>query len=723
MPRSLASLRRAAPLAAALALAGACAPAPAVAPVTEPARPAPSVVAAEPPLSPPAHLTAGAMPGDAELYVEAGSLPEILASAEKTLGAAPAAEARASFAKAVGVDGPLADRLLAAAASFHVGGRRFGEDFKAGASVVFTDAQPLRDVIARGALIDAGAFGPLGRRLRPGTGIFDPGAGKSGDDDALVWFEGPRLLFFGEAALAEAVRAVVEGRAPGLTDPTRSAGLAGPDERRRAFAFVAPALLRQLAEGKVRFTAPLSIAYGLWEGGVRGAFRTAFQASDAHGILPYLPPARALALARRLPAETTAYVALSTALPYGLAGGVHWVDLIRELGGDEVARAERAMVSMLDAPMGPADLMVSFGGEGVLGVVVRPGVTALSAVDGASALIWVQELVSPLPARQVLSRTFAHLVSAQPRLVLHAEPGGFSVEPPRGAGVPLVRARIVGGRLLVAAGPRDLVERATLAVEQGRGTLGDDAAHARALGGLPARSQVRLWVDLGRALELAAAAAPPAQRGPLDAWRGPSGGAGRITSGFSFTAIPEGDQVRFELDEVNGVGVLAALGIFGVRRYLSASKAAEAKNTLGALTRAAVAAYERERLGPGNAVVHRLCKSAAPVPAAVPRGLKYLPSTQPGADWDAGDDATGWRCLEFALTEPVRYQYQYIAGGPYKSPRRGGFDPGPDGFEVSAEGDLDGNGKTSLFARYGTVDVRTQTLRVSPEIFVVDERE
>src|SRR5580693_2775417 len=42
------------------------------------------------------------------------------------------------------------------------------------------------------------------------------------------------------------------------------------------------------------------------------------------------------------------------------------------------------------------------------------------------------------------------------------------------------------------------------------------------------------------------------------------------------------------------IGVLAALAIYGVRRYLASSKTAEAKNTIGAITRSAVSAYERE---------------------------------------------------------------------------------------------------------------------------------
>ena len=88
-----------------------------------------------------------------------------------------------------------------------------------------------------------------------------------------------------------------------------------------------------------------------------------------------------------------------------------------------------------------------------------------------------------------------------------------------------------------------------------------------------------------------------------------------------------------------------------------------------------------------------------------------------------GDALTGWRCLKFTSITPIYYQYEYRQGGPYKGPARGGPDPGPNGFEASAEGDLDGDGKTSLFTLTGKVDAKRQMVVVDPEIFVVDERE
>src|ERR1700704_2132642 len=72
------------------------------------------------------------------------------------------------------------------------------------------------------------------------------------------------------------------------------------------------------------------------------------------------------------------------------------------------------------------------------------------------------------------------------------------------------------------------------------------------------------------------------------------------------------------------VGVLAALAIYGVRRYILNSKTAEARNSIGQLAKDASAAYPREGmaatvlgLGESPGVTTRICGTAAnTVPAA-----------------------------------------------------------------------------------------------------------
>ncbi|AUX23493.1 fimbiral protein pilA [Sorangium cellulosum] len=159
------------------------------------------------------------------------------------------------------------------------------------------------------------------------------------------------------------------------------------------------------------------------------------------------------------------------------------------------------------------------------------------------------------------------------------------------------------------------------------------------------------------------------------------------------------------------IGVLAALAIYGVTRYLASAKTSEAKNTVGAISRAAAAAYERENavsqiLGDGATSAgtnQALCDSAAAVPdtTAEIQGVKYQPSTATGADFDSGTTTAGWRCLKFSMTQPIYYQYHYVRGASAGVP--GAPDPTATGFDAAAIGDLDGDTVLSGFARGGNV--------------------
>jgi prepilin-type N-terminal cleavage/methylation domain-containing protein len=81
------------------------------------------------------------------------------------------------------------------------------------------------------------------------------------------------------------------------------------------------------------------------------------------------------------------------------------------------------------------------------------------------------------------------------------------------------------------------------------------------------------------------------------------------------------------------VGVLAALAIYGVRKYIANAKTAEARNSLGQMGKDATSAYAREgmagqvlAIGGTADISNRLCESAsAKVPAASAniQGKKY----------------------------------------------------------------------------------------------------
>ena len=134
---------------------------------------------------------------------------------------------------------------------------------------------------------------------------------------------------------------------------------------------------------------------------------------------------------------------------------------------------------------------------------------------------------------------------------------------------------------------------------------------------------------------------------------------------------------------------------------MAKAKAAEALASLGSIGRLAAAAYDRETtssvLTPGAAsdVHHELCASAkATVPASVTdvSGKKYQSGP---TEWTSDSADAGFTCLKFSIDVPQYYAYGYTRSGT-------GSKLG-DTFTATAEGDLDGNGKTSRFEITGTV--------------------
>jgi type IV pilus assembly protein PilA len=178
------------------------------------------------------------------------------------------------------------------------------------------------------------------------------------------------------------------------------------------------------------------------------------------------------------------------------------------------------------------------------------------------------------------------------------------------------------------------------------------------------------------------------------------------------------------------IGVLAALAIYGVRRYLTAAKAAEAKESVGEIARSAHAAFERERMPVqwvdegqySQSVSHELCGSASPVPAAVPPGRRYQPITTAGSDFQTGDDSIGWTCLRFSISQPIYYQLNYTKNGAPVA-ANAPMACANDCYEAGALGDLDGNGVLSRFARTGQINTTSGSLKASTNIYTEDESE
>jgi len=166
------------------------------------------------------------------------------------------------------------------------------------------------------------------------------------------------------------------------------------------------------------------------------------------------------------------------------------------------------------------------------------------------------------------------------------------------------------------------------------------------------------------------------------------------------------------------VGILAVLAIYGVRKYLANAKTAEARNSLGQMGKDQSTEFEKESmkgltLAPaGVAGLSRsLCTNPGqPVPNLIASvtGQKYQSSQAAGADWNF-DQATagkGFACLNFTMDAPQYYQYTFATLTPTAA---GGT------FKATATGDLNGDGKTSLFELDGIIQP-SMTFSLAPNI-------
>ncbi len=171
------------------------------------------------------------------------------------------------------------------------------------------------------------------------------------------------------------------------------------------------------------------------------------------------------------------------------------------------------------------------------------------------------------------------------------------------------------------------------------------------------------------------------------------------------------------------IGILAVLAIYGVRKYIANAKTAEAKNSIGQISKDAVSAFEGERMnatvlttGGSTAIVRQMCdKTTATVPAtaAAIQGQKYQSKKE---DWSNPTDVAGnkgFPCIRFEMTAPQYYMYNYYVAG--------GLSTEGATFTAEANGDLNGDGailstfRTSGKIQEGRLTAAPSIEEISPE--------
>jgi hypothetical protein len=568
--------------------------------------------------------------------------------------------------------------------------------------------------------------GPVERLLRSDRfeAVDEPIAGatvmrlRAAKDVRVAWFAAAGVLLVStDRALASAVERTARGRGRSFAESQRRLPPDRASLRLYAdFGALAAGLepLRGLVDAGSSGRASISVG----PAGLRSSLEISLVGERLPGIDEILTPSPST-LAARLPDETVAFSSIAVGRSEGRSIRDLLADIVRASGGP--AAAIDALDALLKDKLGLdlSELDRLLGAEILLGLAVDPNKRMDLERDAPDKAQHVAFFAVAATRDDALARKLVEaggkLVRTPANLKTHTVStlGGTVRLVPKKPDAPAVRIEAKKGVVVVAGGGARWLDRLSRALDTREKTLSSKPAFQAAAKGLASPMTAATWVDMNQAMYTLRGEKPFADA---------AFALGRVVlrpSSKGIDLVADGENGM----EVALAGAGAAVAIYGVRRYLAASKVSEAKNTVGAISRGAVAAFEREGAGPSGTVSHRLCGSAKPVPAQVPSGTKHQPDAKPGADFDSGDAARGWRCLKFMMTVPHFYQYEYRQGGPYKGPARGGPDPGPNGFEVSAEGDLDADGQTSLFTRTGTVDPKTQQLKLSPELFVSNELE
>jgi hypothetical protein len=225
----------------------------------------------------------------------------------------------------------------------------------------------------------------------------------------------------------------------------------------------------------------------------------------------------------------------------------------------------------------------------------------------------------------------------------------------------------------------------------------------------------RLQVEGQAPNEAMAQAAEAAIHGSIDQVKDPNAPQGaalsRLLEAFSLTRSGKQVSAVFEVrgpaqTQAELLGMAAATGIYGIRRYVTVAKMAEAeaRNTVGQIAKdcAAYVSGDSTSLEKPKHAAPRKLISLPPVPAKVPSGMKYQSVV---SDWKA------WAPIKFSFVEPQYYQYEVVAAKDGRS------------AEVIARGDLDGDGKQSRFSRKLTVDPKTGSVTLGLDLEEIDPTE
>ena len=152
------------------------------------------------------------------------------------------------------------------------------------------------------------------------------------------------------------------------------------------------------------------------------------------------------------------------------------------------------------------------------------------------------------------------------------------------------------------------------------------------------------------------------------------------------------------------IGILAAVAIPAFLKYIKKSKTTEARTNIRKVYDGELSYYDEEHVKRDGSIISKQFVEAGPEPGSPPGVDKVT------GDWETGD---AWSALKFGSDSPVLYSYSAVTSGTGTN----------SAFTARAEGDIDGDGTTSLFERVAAVNTGTGEVEGGAGLYVNNDLE
>ena len=399
---------------------------------------------------------------------------------------------------------------------------------------------------------------------------------KDSEFSILVWFADHSLLVTGHPDLVEDIAKVVEKGGDSLAD-NESFKEASWDSGSNVLAWYDAAALKdikgdeeeQVVKGLFNDVGPFSISAGLTDVGMKasmsgqlnGKFLPEEGFSDSVGLDIY----------EKLPKETVAYMAVSTKTDLdGKAMRKEVFKALRNFDKDQAEQFDKMLDAMAEEFDVELEKVFDAIGDQVVMALVLPEKFEIDSDKPQESLleatgVWAIHVGDKDAADKIVKTIRQKAFEDGPMKESYdvsKKDGGFKAEP-KEDGEPHFQIRFVEDYLVLAGGGSDMIKATMSAFDSGKGTLGDDDAHNKAIGAIDKGGHVVMWADVGRVGQTMLDYAEENLKEPVEAIEEELEAAGlslktvqlkgenRITAAGSLSIDPDGETWNFRVDTLN----------------------------------------------------------------------------------------------------------------------------------------------------------------------------